>query len=78
MEDITLLKKGQLAEIFNTSVSSIERMMRDYNRLYKGGYESDAKRCCPSPVYFSGGGTVRFSVQDISSFLNHLDDIEVL
>ncbi|WP_157776073.1 hypothetical protein [Idiomarina piscisalsi] len=78
MEDITLLKKVQLAERLNTSVSSVERMMRDYNRLYRIGHKSDAKRCCPSPIYLYGGGTVRFSVQDISHFLNHLDDVEIL
>ncbi|MDV6315194.1 hypothetical protein [Idiomarina sp. HP20-50] len=77
MKDITLLKKTQLAEMFSTSVSSVERMMRDYNRLYRSGNKSDAKRCCPSPIYLYGGGTVRFSVQDINNFLNHLDDVEI-
>lgn len=78
MEEVTLLKKAQLAEMFSTSVSSVERMMRDYKRLFREGHASEAKRCCPTPVYFSNGGTVRFSVRDISNFLKQLDDIEVL
>lgn len=77
MSDGKTVDKKELAYALRVSVSTVNNMMRDYNRLYDAGYIDEALSCCVPPIYLSNGKLVRFFSSDVDEFIEKSNEFSI-